>query len=159
MEKVALKIQRRRYSKGAVFEVSLSFATEAAEVDRSFFSEDAPAESTPEAQKLAEADATPAAGSLRWRVFETPTEPSSKEATHSAIARHEPTLPAELLFAAAREAILRLLTEPLKDAEVAAALDVSNAQAKVWLSRLVEQGVIEKRRKPVSYVVADNRLL
>ena len=50
-------------------------------------------------------------------------------------------------------AIQQLLSAPMKDAEVAAALDVSNTQAKAWLQRLVEEGVIEKRKKPVAYVV------
>jgi hypothetical protein len=35
----------------------------------------------------------------------------------------------------------------MKDAEVVAALDVSTAQAKAWLQRLIDEGVIEKQRK------------
>ncbi len=46
----------------------------------------------------------------------------------------------------------------MKDAEVAAALDVSNTQAKAWLQRLVEEGVIEKRKKPAGYVVKQSSL-
>lgn len=46
----------------------------------------------------------------------------------------------------------------MKDAEVAAALDVSSAQAKAWLQRLVDEGVIEKRKKPVGYVVKQSSL-
>ncbi len=46
----------------------------------------------------------------------------------------------------------------MKDTEVAAALDVSNAQAKAWLQRLVDEGVIEKRKKPVGYLVKQSSL-
>ncbi len=95
-------------------------------------------ESAPVVPTLAEHGSAPNAGGLRWRVSESP---------------------AELLFAAAREAILHLLTKAMKEAEVAAALGVSAAQAKVWLVRLVEEGVLEKRKKPVGYVVADSGLL
>jgi DNA processing protein len=66
--------------------------------------------------------------------------------------------PAEALFAAAREAIQRLLNTPMKDAEVAAALDVSNAQAKAWLQRLLAEGVLEKQKKPAGYVLKQRRL-
>jgi predicted Rossmann fold nucleotide-binding protein DprA/Smf involved in DNA uptake len=66
--------------------------------------------------------------------------------------------PAEALFAAAREAIQRLVNTPMKDAEVAAALDVSNAQAKAWLQRLLAEGVLEKQKKPARYVLKQRRL-
>jgi len=66
--------------------------------------------------------------------------------------------PAELLFSAVRASIQQLLTVPMKDSEVAAALDVSNAQAKAWLQRLVEEGVLEKQKKPAGYIVKQKRL-
>jgi len=66
--------------------------------------------------------------------------------------------PAEGLFAAVRAAIQQLLSTPMKDAEVAAALDVSAAQAKAWLQRLVDEGVLEKQKKPAGYVVKQKRL-
>jgi predicted Rossmann fold nucleotide-binding protein DprA/Smf involved in DNA uptake len=66
--------------------------------------------------------------------------------------------PAEVLFAAVRIAIQQLLSAPMKDAEVAAALDVSNAQAKAWLQRLVDEGVLEKQKKPTGYIVKQKRL-
>ncbi|MDT4830177.1 dprA: DNA protecting protein DprA [compost metagenome] len=66
--------------------------------------------------------------------------------------------PAEVLFATVRAAIQQLLSVPMKDAEVAAGLDVSNAQAKVWLQRLVDEGVLEKQKKPAGYVVKQKRL-
>lgn len=66
--------------------------------------------------------------------------------------------PAELLFSAVRASIQQLLTAPMKDAEVAAALDVSNAQAKAWLQRLVDADLIEKQKKPVGYILKQKRL-
>ncbi|MFL9959560.1 DNA-processing protein DprA [Paraburkholderia sediminicola] len=66
--------------------------------------------------------------------------------------------PAEVLFAAVRKAIQQLLSAPMKEAEVAAALEVSSAQAKTWLQRLVDEGVLEKQKKPAGYVVKSKRL-
>lgn len=66
--------------------------------------------------------------------------------------------PAEALFEAVHNTIQHMLKKPMKDAEVAAALDVSNAQAKVWLQRLLDEGVIEKQKKPAGYIVKQNRL-
>ena len=66
--------------------------------------------------------------------------------------------PAEMLFAAVRIAIPQLLSAPMKDSEVATALVVSNAQAKAWLQRLVDEGVLEKQKKPAGYVVKQKRL-
>jgi DNA processing protein len=66
--------------------------------------------------------------------------------------------PAEVLFAAVRTAIQQLLRAPMKDAEVAVALDVSNAQAKAWLRRLVDERLIEKHTKPAGYVLKQERL-
>jgi DNA processing protein len=66
--------------------------------------------------------------------------------------------PADTLFAAVREVIQQLLKAPMKDAEVAAALEVSNAQAKAWLQRLVDEGAIEKQKKPAGYIVKQSSL-
>lgn len=54
--------------------------------------------------------------------------------------------------------LFRIGSGRAKDAEVAAALDVSNAQAKAWLQRLVDEGVIEKQKKSAGYVVKQKRL-
>ena len=69
-----------------------------------------------------------------------------------------PMSPADALLEAVRELLRHLLATPMKDNEVAAALDVSNAQAKVWLQRLVEEGFIEKQKKPAGYVIKQARL-
>ena len=66
--------------------------------------------------------------------------------------------PANGIFAAVRQAIEQLLRTPMKDSEVATALDVSNAQAKAWLQRLVVEGVIEKNKKPAGYIAKQSSL-
>lgn len=66
--------------------------------------------------------------------------------------------PADALLAAVRDALLRLLTTPMKDAEVAEALGVSPAQAKIWLQRFVDEGVLEKQKKPIAYIAKQDRL-
>lgn len=66
--------------------------------------------------------------------------------------------PGEVLFAAVRAVIQQLLSVPMKDSEVAAALGVSNAQIKAWLQRLVDEGVLEKQKKPAGYIVKQKRL-
>ena len=69
-----------------------------------------------------------------------------------------PSTPADTLFAAVRGVIQCLLKSPMKDAEVAAALNVSTAQAKAWLQRLVDEGVIEKQKRPAGYIVKQSNL-
>jgi predicted Rossmann fold nucleotide-binding protein DprA/Smf involved in DNA uptake len=83
--------------------------------------------------------------------------PGAKPQEVSPLVANAPTL-ADTLFAAVRDVMLRLLKAPMKDAEVAAALDISNAQAKAWLLRLLDEGVIEKKKKPSGYIVKQSRL-
>ncbi len=67
--------------------------------------------------------------------------------------------PAEELFDKVRE-ILRNLNAPQTDSDIAQMLAVSKSQAKEWLERLVEEGILEKLKKPIRYVVsASKRLL
>ena len=66
--------------------------------------------------------------------------------------------PADVLFASVRGVIQELLKTSMRDVEVAEALDVSNTQAKVWLQRLVDEGVIEKKKKPACYVAKQSTL-
>lgn len=66
--------------------------------------------------------------------------------------------PAETLFAVVREVLRQLLKSPMKDAEVAVALGVSSAQAKAWLQQLIDEGFIEKQKKPAGYIVKQTRL-
>ncbi|MCK9419862.1 MAG: DNA-processing protein DprA [Nitrospirae bacterium] len=63
--------------------------------------------------------------------------------------------PAEALFDKVRE-LLRKLDTPQTDAEVAQMLGVSKIQAKAWLERLVEEGLLEKIKKPLRYRAASS---
>ena len=60
---------------------------------------------------------------------------------------------ADELFQTVRALALCILEEPANAVEFASALGVGKAQAEKWLNRLVEEGVLERRTKPVSYVV------
>lgn len=64
---------------------------------------------------------------------------------------------ADELFEFAANIILNLLDTPLKDSEISQALNISLAQTKLWLSRLVEEERIEKRTKPVTYIVRHSK--
>ncbi|WP_303785793.1 DNA-processing protein DprA [Azovibrio restrictus] len=95
------------------------------------------------------------------RVEETP--PSAPPTTDLATAGGDAATPvnaspADTLLSAVREVIQRLLVKPMKEAEVASALDVSNAQAKAWLQRLADEGLLEKQKKPAGYVIKQSRL-
>lgn len=46
-----------------------------------------------------------------------------------------------------------LLVNPMTEAEIAEALDVSKAQARSWLQRFVQEGRIDQRRRPVRYAI------
>jgi DNA processing protein len=60
--------------------------------------------------------------------------------------------PADDLIATARQVVLKLLTVPMTEAQVAASLDVSASQARAWLQRFVKEGKLDARNKPVRYV-------
>ena len=60
--------------------------------------------------------------------------------------------PADALFQAARSAILRVAGEPRKGIEIADELAINRRQAEQWLKRLVAEGMLEKRNRPVRYV-------
>ena len=100
------------------------------------------AESEPSASVDVVSDAQPPATALEEPPPVTPEAVAPKEEAKES--PQQESTPAEVLFAAVREAIQQLLSTPKKDAEVAAALDVSNAQAKAWLQRLVvaSRGVV-----------------
>ncbi len=80
-------------------------------------------------------------------------ETSETDAQLPPCAASTPATPAEELFAKVRT-LLEKMDAPKTDAEVAAELDVSKNQAKEWLRRLVEEGVLKKLSKPVRYCSA-----
>lgn len=71
----------------------------------------------------------------------------------------EPELEAdEVLFAAVRQVIQRLLKEPKKDTEIASILRVSPSQVRVWLARLIDEEVVVKQKRPVGYLAKQSPL-
>jgi predicted Rossmann fold nucleotide-binding protein DprA/Smf involved in DNA uptake len=68
--------------------------------------------------------------------------------------------PSAKLFQTVREILVRALSEPKSETEIAELLSVSKPQAKDWMHQLVNEGVLRKLSKPVRYQVAkDQRLL
>jgi DNA processing protein len=66
--------------------------------------------------------------------------------------------PADALFTNVRDLLRRLLTSPMSDTDIAAELQVSKPQAKVWLQRLVDEGVLDRQKKPAGYIVRQSKL-
>ncbi|MGO8758666.1 MAG: DNA-processing protein DprA [Terracidiphilus sp.] len=72
----------------------------------------------------------------------------------------EPALdPAEALIGYIREILARLLRTPMSESEIASALQVSSAQVRTWLKKLIDEDVLEKRAKPLRYAVRQKMLL
>jgi predicted Rossmann fold nucleotide-binding protein DprA/Smf involved in DNA uptake len=100
-----------------------------------------------------------------------PPERTNVSAPHTEVAPSQPGLegdscaeaapaseqaPADELFSTVRRLIVSL-SAPKTENEIAEELQVSRAQAKQWLSRLVDEGVIEKTARPVRYRPAPSR--
>lgn len=108
------------------------------------------------------ADALPSSFSLLdgLSAADASAEPSAPHAAEMVEELLPPeSSPAERIFSIARVEILRLLTKPMKDAQVAVVLGVSNAQAKVWLQRLVGDAELHRLNRPVRYAVNSQRSL
>ena len=132
-----------------VFNVAMPTPTASPQVGFALFSNEEPTSADAKTTSPVPRDAAPAP--------KAESEPSVPVDEAKESAQPESTL-AEVLFAAVRAAIQQLLSTPMKDAEVAAALDVSNAQAKAWLQRLVDEGLLEMQKKPAGYIVKQKRL-
>jgi DNA processing protein len=80
--------------------------------------------------------------------------------TPQAINHSQSDIPiAKMLFSAVQTCIQKILTEPMKDTDIAQALNVSKAQAKEWLERLVNEGVLNKeKKKAVFYMIKQIQL-
>lgn len=158
----------------AVFEAAAPTPVPSPQSGLALFTEDGSSGATPstpsfpETSPVIEVPNEPVPPSTAAPIDE-PVEPTPEPAPLAALAPEAPpeaigsmattpSTPADTLFAAVRGVIQLLLKSPMKDAEVAAALDVSTAQAKAWLQRLVDEGVIEKQKKPAGYIVKQSSL-
>lgn len=71
----------------------------------------------------------------------------------SRLAGSEPE-PKEVLFNSFRTLVEALLKSPMQDREIADALDITPAQTKAWLDRMVIEGSIKKLpKRPVHYMM------
>jgi predicted Rossmann fold nucleotide-binding protein DprA/Smf involved in DNA uptake len=77
----------------------------------------------------------------------------------TSLPKRSPRAPADELFDAVQNILVRELSKPLNETEVAELLAVSKAQAKAWLKELLNRGVIEKLAKPVRYRVISTAAL
>lgn len=85
--------------------------------------------------------------------LESGTQEFRNEPEVTGLAPKTVSSPADILFATVREILRLLLKIPKKDTEIAEELGVTNSQAKAWLQRLVDEGIIEKQKKPACYVI------
>lgn len=67
--------------------------------------------------------------------------------------------PAEILKECLRGVLADLLVLPKSESEVASALQVPKAQARLWLKEFVEEGLLKKLTKPVRFIIKPKRLL
>lgn len=84
-----------------------------------------------------------------------PVEPADA----SGVADGASIAPADRVFASVRDAALEVLGVPMSAKEFASTLDVSPAQAKTWLDKLVDEGAVVKQRNPAGYRRNDPTLL
>jgi predicted Rossmann fold nucleotide-binding protein DprA/Smf involved in DNA uptake len=84
---------------------------------------------------------------------EKPAEPT-KEITPSASEPAGAGTPASTLLEAVRSILIRELAEPRTEVEIAEMLGVSKSQARDWLNRLAEEGVITQLKKPTRFQAA-----
>lgn len=107
--------------------------------------------------------ANPSAEAITVQISSTGESPS-KYSEHEAAHRLVPAPligdvpPADVIFGSVRAVLQPLLKEPKKESEIADALQVSKSQAKAWLERLVNEGAVEKTRRPVAYVATQPKL-
>jgi len=158
----------------AVFDVAIPTPLASPQSGLALFPGDGPSDIAPtppafkETPPVIEAPSRPAMPSVSTRNDEPVEHAPDPVSSVAQVPKAEPeavspvvkaaSTPADTLFAAVRNVIHLLLKAPMKDAEVAAALDVSNVQAKAWLQRLVDEGVIEKQKKPAGYIVKQSSL-
>jgi len=81
------------------------------------------------------------------------------KAPTTSLSKEAPRTPAVELFDVVQSILIRELSKPRSEPEVAKLLAVSKPQAKAWLKELLQRGVIEKLTKPVRYRVISTAAL
>ncbi len=72
---------------------------------------------------------------------------------------HPKKEPAELLLERVRDILVEALVTPKKASEIAEMLQVSGSQVRLWLKKLVQDGILEKCSKRGGFVTARGRLV
>jgi len=122
-----------------------------------------PVLTTNEARHAFPIEQEPQAPQLTYEASELIAEPPLAHVIHDAPALSPSASrvalnPAEELFSKVEELMLHLVATPRKEADIAAALNVTTSQAKAWLQRLVDEGSVVKQARPVSYVIKPTEL-
>ncbi len=91
-------------------------------------------------------------------VQEPLVEPAQGDTPHVSSADTSSVPSSERLFDAVRSLVHEYLAIPRSEREIGVALDVSAAQSKQWLQRLIVEGSVEKRKKPAVYALKERRL-
>jgi DNA processing protein len=81
------------------------------------------------------------------------SEPMSVEMPNSMT---QSSKPADELFAKVKELLSRM-KDPKTETEVAVELQVSKKQAREWLQRLVKEGMLRRKQKPLRYFVSSEK--
>jgi DNA processing protein len=113
-----------------------------------------PSPADPEAFRGALAASAPAAAAPDIQGPATGVEAGPSQGRSRIPVPPSPSGPAQVLFQAVREAIRQVLTAPMKESDIAGALDLSISQSKVWLQRLVDSGDVTRTgTSPVRYAL------
>jgi predicted Rossmann fold nucleotide-binding protein DprA/Smf involved in DNA uptake len=89
----------------------------------------------------------------------TPNGEQGSEIPHSSLCNSPSLEPARMLIECVRDILVSLLRSPKDEGEIAEVLQVTTAQARTWLQKLVDEEVLEKRSRPVRYSVRQKKLL
>ena len=156
--------------RGAIFDIAVPTPVVSSQTGFALFRSEGPSAmtSTPQAASEIPPAIVAPAGSAPVSALNAESVPPTPDAavTQATVSKAEAAssivtsfaTPADIRFAAVQGIIQVLLETPMKDVEVATALEVSSAQAKAWLQRLVDEGVIEKQKRPARYVVKQSSL-
>jgi len=88
-------------------------------------------------------------------ILKTPYEESIPVKSPESVLQVVEEPPAERLFSVVRKLVQQLVTSHfiMKENKLADELGISKSQTKAWLERLVDEGILEKQKNPLGYIV------
>jgi predicted Rossmann fold nucleotide-binding protein DprA/Smf involved in DNA uptake len=118
-------------------------------------------EKPPKTAQAVEAQAQELDFNAEPAVTETKVKPQieeKKEPTPPPIEKTVAKLPSEEIFDAAKQAMLTLLQErAMNETDLTDALGVVKSQTRAWLEILLQEGLVEKTKRPVRYKVNESQ--